>query len=58
MFILYIFRRGATQQYKRAARIPIDAPENPDEDDKRINEIKSGEPRHQEADTERRNHHS
>jgi cytochrome c oxidase cbb3-type subunit 4 len=56
--MVYIFRKGATERYKRAARIPMDAPENPAESDKRINEIKSGEPRHEGADPERRNSHT
>ena len=29
--ILYIFRRGSTARYKRASRIPMSAPERPDE---------------------------
>jgi cytochrome c oxidase cbb3-type subunit 4 len=58
VIIFYIFRRGATERYKRAARIPMDAPENPADSDKRMNEIKSGEPRHEGTDPERRNSHS
>lgn len=58
LFIAYIFRRGATEKYKRAARIPMEAPENPAPGDKRSNEIKAGEPRHEGADPERRNSHS
>lgn len=57
VFIAYIFRRGATEKYKRAARIPMDAPENPAESDKRMNEMKADEPRHEGSDPERRNPH-
>jgi cytochrome c oxidase cbb3-type subunit 4 len=57
VILIYIFRRGATERYKRAARIPMDAPENPAPSDKRLNEIKSEEPRHDEGDSDRRNSH-
>lgn len=42
--LVYIFRRGSTERYKRAARIPMEAPEQPDRPDQTINDIKANNP--------------
>lgn len=39
--IVFIFRRGSSEQYRRAARIPMEAPESPADSDQKINTIKA-----------------
>ncbi|UOM34039.1 cbb3-type cytochrome c oxidase subunit 3 [Acuticoccus sp. I52.16.1] len=41
MMLVFIFRRGSSEQYRRAARIPMEAPESPAESDQKINTIKA-----------------
>ncbi|MBJ3777488.1 cbb3-type cytochrome c oxidase subunit 3 [Acuticoccus mangrovi] len=43
VLVLFLFRRGSTERYRQAARIPMDAPESPADSDKTINSIKAGE---------------
>ncbi|MEM9221429.1 MAG: cbb3-type cytochrome c oxidase subunit 3 [Pseudomonadota bacterium] len=43
VIIAFLFRRGSTAQYRRAARIPIDAPERPDDDLANRNDAKDAE---------------
>lgn len=40
--LVFIFRRGSGERYRRAARIPMDAKESPAPSDRRMNEIKTG----------------
>ncbi|WMS44120.1 cbb3-type cytochrome c oxidase subunit 3 [Acuticoccus sp. MNP-M23] len=44
ILIVWLFRRGATKEYERAARIPLDAPESPAGPDQSINDIKAARP--------------
>lgn len=44
VIILFLFRRGSTERYRRAARIPMDAPERPAPSDQAMNEMPSGGP--------------
>ncbi|RAH97704.1 CcoQ/FixQ family Cbb3-type cytochrome c oxidase assembly chaperone [Acuticoccus sediminis] len=41
LMLVFIFRRGSTEKYKRAARIPMEAPESPADSDQKINTIKA-----------------
>lgn len=39
--LLFIFRRGSTEKYRRAARIPLETAESPAPGDQKINTIKA-----------------
>lgn len=41
LMLVFVFRRGSTEKYRRAARIPMDAPESPAESDQKINTLKA-----------------
>ena len=42
--LLFVFRRGSTEKYRRAARIPMEAPESPADSDQKINTLKAAGP--------------
>jgi cytochrome c oxidase cbb3-type subunit 4 len=42
--LVFVFRRGSGARYRRAARIPMDAPESPAPPDRRIDEIRPAAP--------------
>jgi len=49
ILLVWLFRRGSTKEYERAARIPMDAPEHPEKDTGNGSPTKSDAPR-QEGD--------
>ena len=44
ILIVWLFRRGATKQYEHAARIPMEAPEHPEQASKNQNKNESKDP--------------
>jgi cytochrome c oxidase cbb3-type subunit 4 len=48
--LVFVFRPGSGARYRRAARIPMDAPERPAPPDQRTNEVKSEGDRDEDAE--------